>query len=91
MNYYILWPDQNKNKIDYDKQLAAYSGTRTIFFKEIYINTVNLLTHYGESQFTQMVCSPEEIIIFDEKGNEWNMIKFIDYIDKKYKNLKKDK
>jgi len=90
MRYYIQYPDQTKETIDYDKQLVAETGMVTIYLKPAWKQIIDGLSLMGEQKFKERFCDPNEIVIFSEQGDEYHISNFADHIGKNYKFVKED-
>ena len=90
MKYYILYPDQQKESIDYDRQLVADSGMKTVYLQPAWMQIIDGLALMGEQKFKEHICDPNEIIIFSEKGDEYDISEFVIYIGNTYNFVKQD-
>lgn len=88
--YYILYPDQSKDSIDYNRQMVADAGINTIYLKPAWKQIMDGLEMMGIEEFTERFCNPDDIIVFSEKGEEWGIESFVDMLYDKYKSVKHD-
>lgn len=90
MKYYIQYPEQEKDEVDYRKSVVADAGIKTIYLQPAWQKLMMVLDLMGVDEFKANVCNPDEIIIFSEKGEEWDIDGFVDMLYSKYDYVKVD-